>query len=178
MLLLEEAARHPVRPSMQVFGSDLDARALALGREGRYPLAIEADVKEERLRRFFTREGDHYWVRQELRDMVLFAVHDLLKDPPFSHVDLISCRNLLIYLDRDLQEQVCSTFHYALNPGGYVFLGSSESLDNPPGLFRCVDRTARIYQVHGGSRRQATAAAAPARPGAHPRAGRCRCRAR
>ena len=146
MLLLEEAARHPVRPSMQVFGSDLDARALALGREGRYPLAIEADVSEERLRRFFTREGDHYRVRQELRDMVLFAVHDLLKDPPFSHVDLISCRNLLIYLDRDLQEQVCNTFHYALNPEGYVFLGSSESLDNPPGLFRCVDRNARIYK--------------------------------
>ena len=146
MLLMEEAARHPVRPSMQVFGSDLDARALALGREGRYPLAIEADLSEERLRRFFTREGDHHRVRQELRDMVLFALHDLLKDPPFSHVDLISCRNLLIYLDRDLQEQVCSTFHYALNPGGYVFLGSSESLDIPPGLFRCIDRTARIYQ--------------------------------
>ncbi len=146
MLLLEEAARHPERPSVQVFGSDLDARALALGREGRYPLAIEADVNEERLHRFFTREGDHYRVRRELRDMVLFAVHDLLKDPPFSHVDLISCRNLLIYLDRDLQEQVCSTFHYALNPSGYVFLGSSESLDIPPGLFRCVDRTARIYQ--------------------------------
>jgi two-component system CheB/CheR fusion protein len=146
MLLSEEAARHPARPSVQVFGSDLDARALALGRDGRYPLAIEADVNEERLRRFFTREGDHYRVRQELRDMVLFAVHDLLKDPPFSHVDLISCRNLLIYLDRDLQEQVCSTFHYALNPDGYVFLGSSESLDIPPGLFRCIDRTARIYQ--------------------------------
>ncbi|MFZ0776226.1 MAG: chemotaxis protein CheB [Xanthobacteraceae bacterium] len=146
MLLLEEAAQHPTHPSMQVFGSDLDARALALGREGRYPLAIEADLSEERLRRFFAREGDHYRVRQELRDMVLFAVHDLLKDPPFSHVDLISCRNLLIYLDRDLQEQVCSTFHYALNPGGYVFLGSSESLDIPPGLFRCVERTARIYQ--------------------------------
>ncbi len=146
MLLLEEAARHPDRPSVQVFGSDLDARALALGRDGRYPLAIEADVNEERLHRFFTREGDHYRARQELRDMVLFALHDLLKDPPFSHVDLISCRNLLIYLDRDLQEQVCSTFQYALNPGGYVFLGSSESLDNPPGLFRCVDRTARIYQ--------------------------------
>jgi two-component system CheB/CheR fusion protein len=146
MLLLEEAALHPVRPSIQVFGSDLDARALAAGREGRYPLAIEADVNEERLRRFFSREGDHYIVRQELRDLVLFAVHDILKDPPFSHVDLISCRNLLIYLDRDLQEQVCSTFHYALNPGGYAFLGSSESFDNPPGLFRCADRTARIYQ--------------------------------
>jgi two-component system CheB/CheR fusion protein len=146
ILLLEEAARHPIRPPMQVFGSDLDSRALAAAREARFPLAIEADVSEERLRRFFTREGEHYRVRQEVRDIVLFAVHDLLKDPPFSHVDLISCRNVLIYLDRDLQEQVCSTFNYALNPGGYVFLGASETADNPPGLFRAVDRAARIYQ--------------------------------
>jgi two-component system, chemotaxis family, CheB/CheR fusion protein len=146
ILLLEEAAKHPLRPTIQVFGSDLDSRALASAREGRFPLAIEADVSEERLRRFFTREGDHYRIRQEVRDMVLFAVHDLLKDPPFSHVDLISCRNVLIYLDRELQEQVCSTFHYALNPGGLVFLGASETADNPPGLFRVLDRTARIYQ--------------------------------
>jgi two-component system CheB/CheR fusion protein len=146
ILLLEEAAKHPLRPPMQVFGSDLDSRALASAREGRFPLAIEADVSEERLRRFFTREGDHYRVRQEVRDIVLFAVHDLLKDPPFSHIDLISCRNVLIYLDRELQEQVCSTFHYALNPSGFIFLGASETADNPPGLFRSVDRTARIYQ--------------------------------
>jgi two-component system CheB/CheR fusion protein len=146
ILLLEEAAKHPLRPPIQVFGSDLDARALVAAREGRFPLAIETDVSEERLRRFFTREGDHYRIRQEVRDMVLFAVHDLLKDPPFSHIDLISCRNVLIYLDRELQEQVCSTFHYALNPGGFVFLGSSETADNPPGLFRTVDRAARIYQ--------------------------------
>lgn len=146
MLLLEEAARHEIRPTFQVFGSDLDSRALASAREGRFPSAIEADVNEDRLRRFFTREGDHYRVRQELRDIVLFSVHDLLKDPPFSRVDLISCRNVLIYLDRDLQEQVCSTFHYALNPGGYLLLGSSETADNPPGLFRMVDRGARLYQ--------------------------------
>jgi two-component system, chemotaxis family, CheB/CheR fusion protein len=146
ILLLEEAARHPVRPPIQVFGSDLDSRALASAREGRFPLAIEADVSEERLRRFFNREGDHYRIRQDARDIVLFAVHNLLKDPPFSHVDLISCRNVLIYLDRELQEQVTSTFHYALNPGGYVFLGTSETADNPEGLFRSIDRTARIYQ--------------------------------
>jgi two-component system, chemotaxis family, CheB/CheR fusion protein len=146
ILLLEEASRHQIRPPMQVFGSDLDSRALAAAREGRFPLAIEADVSEDRLRRFFTREGEHYRVRQEVRDIVLFAVHDLLKDPPFSHVELISCRNVLIYLDRELQEQVCSTFHYALNPGGYLFLGASETADNPPGLFRTIDRTARIYQ--------------------------------
>src|SRR5262249_3581672 len=87
-----------------------------------------------------------YRVRQELRDVVLFALHDLLKDPPFSHVDLISCRNVLIYLDRELQEQVCATFHYALNPSCFLMLGASESADNPPGLFRTLDRNARLYQ--------------------------------
>jgi len=146
MLLLEEAGKHEFRPTVQVFGSDLDARALAVAREGRYPGSIEADVSEDRLRRFFTREGDGYHVRQELRDIILFAVHDLLKDPPFSRVDLTSCRNVLIYLDRDLQEQVCSTFHYALNPGGFLLLGSSETADNPPGLFRSIDRSTRIYK--------------------------------
>ncbi len=127
-----------------------------MAREGRYPIAIENDVSEDRLHRFFAREGDHYRVRQELRDIVLFAAHDVLKDPPFSRVDLISCRNLLIYLDRELQEQVCSIFHYALNPGGFLFLGPSEGADSPPGLFRCLDRTARIYQsiaVAGEKRR-------------------------
>jgi two-component system CheB/CheR fusion protein len=146
ILLLEEASRHELRPSIQVFGSDLDARALALAREGRYPVAIETDVSEDRLRRFFVREAEVYRVRQELRDIVLFAAHDLVKDPPFSHVGLISCRNLLIYLDRDLQEQVCGTFHYALKPGGFLMVGSSESADHPVGLFRLLDRDARIYQ--------------------------------
>ncbi len=146
ILLLEQEAKNKARHQIQVFGSDLDARAVAIAREGRFPVAIEADVSEERLRRYFTREGDHYRVRQEVRDMVLFSVHDLLKDPPFSHVDLISCRNVMIYLDHELQEQVCGTFHYALNPGGFLFLGSSETADDPAGLFRVVDRTARIYQ--------------------------------
>jgi two-component system CheB/CheR fusion protein len=146
MLLLEEASRREFRPALQVFGSDLDARALGVAREGRYPASIEADVNEERLRRFFTRGGDGYRVRQELRDVVLFSVHDMLKDPPFSRVDLISCRNVLIYLDRELQEQVCSTFNYALKPGGFLLLGASETADSPPGLFRALDRNARIYQ--------------------------------
>jgi two-component system, chemotaxis family, CheB/CheR fusion protein len=146
MLLQEEATKHELHPPIQMFGSDLDARALAMAREGRYPASIEADVSEDRLRRFFTREGDGYRVRQELRDTILFAMHDLLKDPPFPHVDLISCRNVLIYLDRDLQDQVCSTFHYALNPGGFLLLGAAETAENPPGLFRTIDRSARIYK--------------------------------
>lgn len=149
MLLMEEAAKHEFRPEIQVFGSDMDARALNLAREGRYPAAIEADVNEERLRRFFTRDGEYYRVKRDLRDTVLFANHSLLKDPPFSRLDLVSCRNLLIYLDRDLQQQVLATLHYGLLPDGYLFLGSSESGEHPDGLFRVVDRDARIYQSAG-----------------------------
>src|SRR6185312_13167290 len=149
MLLMEEAGKHEFRPEIQVFGSDMDARALNIAREGRYPAAIEADVNEERLRRFFTRDGEHYRVKRELRDAVLFANHSLLKDPPFSRLDLVSCRNLLIYLDRDLQQQVLATVHYALQPDGFLFLGSSESGEHPDGLFRVVDRDARIYQSTG-----------------------------
>jgi two-component system CheB/CheR fusion protein len=146
ILLLEEAARHEDHAPMQVFGSDLDSRALAIARSGRYPIAIEADVSEERLRRFFARDADHYRVRQDLRDMVLFANHSLLKDPPFSRIDLVSCRNLLIYLDHEVQEQVVNTIYYALNPGGYLLLGPSESADRPSGLFRTIDHKARLYQ--------------------------------
>lgn len=146
MLLLEQASREDIRPTIQVFGSDIDPQALAIAREGRYPLAIEADVSEDRLQRFFVREADHYRVRQELRDVVLFASHSVLKDPPFSRIDLIACRNLLIYLDRELQELACNTFHYALNPDGFLMLGTSETADNPAGLFRTFDRKARIYQ--------------------------------
>jgi two-component system, chemotaxis family, CheB/CheR fusion protein len=146
ILLLEEANRHEIRCGLQVFASDLDDNALAVAREGRYPVAIETDMTEERLRRFFTREGDHYRVTRELRDTVLIARHSLLKDPPFSRVDLISCRNVLIYLDREVQSQVCLTFHFALQRAGYLFLGSSENADNPVGMFRALDREARIYQ--------------------------------
>jgi two-component system CheB/CheR fusion protein len=149
MLLLEEAGKHETRPEIQVFGSDMDSRALNLAREGRYPAAIETDVPEERLRRFFTRDGDHYRVRRELRDVVLFANHSLLKDPPFSRLGLVSCRNLLIYLDRELQQQVLTTLQYGLVPDGYLFLGSSESSEHPEGLFRVVNRDARIYQSTG-----------------------------
>ncbi|MEC4594471.1 chemotaxis protein CheB [Nitrospirillum amazonense] len=165
ILLLEEAARRDVRPEIQVFGSDLDADALVVAREGCFPLTIEQDVPEEHLRRYFQREGDHYRVRRELRDTVMFASHSILRDPPFARVDMVSCRNLLIYLDRELQHQVCTTFHYALNPGGFLFLGASENADSPPGLFRALDRDARIYRMipNTGERRTAL----PIMPSAH-----------
>ncbi|MGB7913821.1 MAG: CheR family methyltransferase, partial [Rhodomicrobium sp.] len=146
MLFADEAARRDARAEVQIFASDLDTTALAIAREGRYPLAVEADIGEERLRKYFTREADHYRIRREIRDMVIFATHSLLKDPPFSKLHLISCRNLLIYLEKELQQQVISTFNYALKPAGYLFLGSSETAEHPAGLFRVVDRDARIYQ--------------------------------
>lgn len=146
MLIVEESTLHDPRPEVQIFASDLDPGALAAAREGRYPLAINSDVSEDRLRRFFARDGDHYRIKREIRDLVVFAQHSVLRDPPFSHIDLVSCRNLLIYLDRILQNQVCATFHYALRPGGYLFLGSSESIDGQS-VFRTIDRDARIFQA-------------------------------
>jgi two-component system CheB/CheR fusion protein len=146
MLLLEEASRREKSHEIQLFGSDLDSRALAIAREGRYPTAIEADVSEDRLRRHFSREGDHYRVRRELRDVVLFANHSVLRDPPFSRLDLVSCRNLLIYLDRELQQEILGALHYGLKPRGYLLLGSSENADHPNTLFRVVDRDGRLYQ--------------------------------
>ncbi|HEY7901295.1 MAG TPA: chemotaxis protein CheB, partial [Caulobacteraceae bacterium] len=147
MLLIEERARRDKHYDIQVFASDLDLGALATAREGRYPLAIEADVTKERLNRFFVREGDHYRVTRDLRDVVLFATHSLLRDPPFSRLDLVSCRNLLIYLDRDLQRQACNILAYGLAPGGYLFLGPSEGVDRALRSVRPVDRQARIFQV-------------------------------
>jgi two-component system, chemotaxis family, CheB/CheR fusion protein len=145
ILLLEEASQQQIRPPIQVFGSDLDTRALATAREGRYPTAIEVDVNQERLRRFFTREADHYRVRQDLRDIVLFANHNLLKDPPFSRIDLVSCRNVLIYLDHEVQDEVLKTLYYALNAGGYLLLGPTEAADRSQGLFHIIDQKARLY---------------------------------
>jgi two-component system, chemotaxis family, CheB/CheR fusion protein len=145
MLLLEEAARGNFHVPIQIFASDLDEKALLIAREGRYPKAIAADVSEERLRRFFIEEGEHYRIRKEVRDLILFAAHSVLKDPPFIRLDLISCRNLLIYLDRELQQQLCAVLHYALKPDGYLFLGSAESVDSASELFRVIDRDARLF---------------------------------
>ena len=149
MLLLLEAAKRDVRPDIQVFATDLDARALAVAREGCYPSTIGADVSDDRLRKFFNLEGDEYRIKREVRDIVVFAVHNLLKDPPFSRLDLVSCRNFLIYINRDLQQKVISTFYYALLADGYLFLGSAETTEHPDGLFRAIDRGARIYQSVG-----------------------------
>jgi two-component system CheB/CheR fusion protein len=150
ILILEACLQRGERREIQIFATDLDPGVLATARDGRYPTAIAADVSEDRLQRFFTREGDHYRIRKEVRDLVVFAPHSLLKDPPFSRLDLISCRNLLIYLERELQHQVFAAFRYALRPGRYLFLGSAETVDGSSGQFRPVDREQRIFQAAEG----------------------------
>lgn len=122
ILLAERRATMEDPPQIQIFASDLDGRALAAGRAGRYPASIAAQLSPERLARWFVKEGDTYCVVKELREMCIFSQHSLIKDAPFSRLDLISCRNLLIYLDADLQEKVIPLFHFALRPGGFLFL--------------------------------------------------------
>ena len=146
MLLLEQAGTLAAAPTLQLFASDLDEEALTCGREGLYPISIAVDVAEARLQRFFVREPEAYRVKRELRDVIIFTPHSLLKDPPFSRLDLISCRNLLIYLQRDLQEQVLKLFHYVLEPEGRLFLGSAESVESTAHLFRATDATHRLYR--------------------------------
>lgn len=145
MLFLEELERHKLHTPVQIFATDLSEGALATAREARYPRTIEADVSGQRLERFFVDEGTHYRVRKEVRDLVLFATHSVLKEPPFMRLDLVSCRNLLIYLERGLQQQLCSVFHYALKLGRFLFLGSAETVDSAADLFMPLDREARIY---------------------------------
>jgi two-component system CheB/CheR fusion protein len=147
ILMLEEAARRRVSMPVQIFATDLDEGALATARQGRFPASIEADVSEERLTRWFVREGPHYRIKQEVRDIVLFASHSVLKDPPFMRLDLVSCRNLLIYLERELQRQVCTLFHYGLRPHGFLFLGSAETVEAAPDSFFAVNREARLYRA-------------------------------
>jgi two-component system, chemotaxis family, CheB/CheR fusion protein len=160
ILLLEHANTLDSPPSLQVFACDLSEEAIQTARAGHYPLTIETDVSETRLKRFFVKEHDGYRVRRELREMVLFATHDLLRDPPFSRMDLISCRNLLIYLNRTAQQRVIETFHFAMRPGGLLFLGTSETLDEGTPLFSVVDKQHRIYAHKPASR-----AGLPTQPG-------------
>jgi two-component system CheB/CheR fusion protein len=146
MLLAEHAGASLDQPSVQLFATDLDEDAIAAARDAFYTNAEVADISEERLLRFFGREPRGFRVRRDLREMVLFAVHNVIRDPPFSHLDLISCRNLLIYLNRPAQERVIDTFHFALRPGGFLFLGPSESPETPHDLFVVTDKAAHIYE--------------------------------
>ena len=143
ILFHEEFERRGIRRNLIIFASDVDESALSVAREGVYPRAVSADISESRLERYFRPEDNHYRAVTELRDCIVFAVHSLLRDPPFSRLHLISCRNLLIYLDRDLQEQVMGVFRYAARDEAYLVLGASETAAED--LFRAVDKKHRIY---------------------------------
>ncbi len=146
MLLLEEMATAHRHGAIQVFATDIDEEALQFARAGLYPESIATDVGTNRLNRFFIRKDTGYVVSEMLRTSVVFATQNLLADPPFSKMDLLSCRNLLIYLDADTQEKLIPLFHFALNPGGYLFQGKSESIGRQDDLFETVSKKARIYR--------------------------------
>ncbi|HET6889777.1 MAG TPA: chemotaxis protein CheB, partial [Pyrinomonadaceae bacterium] len=146
MLLSEYATDDRSDANFQIFATDLDREALQAAREGYYNDAEVADVSPERLRQFFTREAEGYRVLRDLRETILFSPHNLIKDPPFSHLDLVSCRNLLIYLNRTAQSRVLEVLHFALNPSGYLFLGASESIDGAGDLFSAIDREHHIFR--------------------------------
>ena len=145
ILLREHASTLSDPPNVQVFATDLDEGAIATAREGVYPETIVADVLPERLHRFFCKDPRGYQVRRELRETVLFALHDLLKDSPFSRLDLVTCRNLLIYLNREVQGRAFGIFHFALATRGLLFLGMSESADEGATLFSPLEKKQRLY---------------------------------
>lgn len=143
--------RH-VEFKVQIYATDLDEDAIALARAGLYPPNIAADLTPERLRRYFIKEEGGYRVKKDIREMVVFAVQNVIKDPPFTRLDLLACRNLMIYLEPELQNRLLPTFHYALKPGGVLFLSPSESIGNHPDLFAAVSRKWKLYRaVHSAA---------------------------
>jgi two-component system CheB/CheR fusion protein len=144
--------------TVQVFATDIDSQAIATARAGLYPASIAADLSPERLARFFTAEtnGSAYRIHKGIRGMLIFSEQNVIKDPPFSKLDLISCRNLMIYMDGNLQKKLILLFHYALNPGGMLFLGTSETVGAFDNMFTTLDRKSKLYQrkedFHGAQR--------------------------
>ncbi|MDO9163778.1 MAG: CheR family methyltransferase [Methylococcaceae bacterium] len=132
--------------SFQIFATDLDESSINRARDGLYPAGIAADVSAIRLQRFFKLDDNQYRINKEIRERVIFATQNLIQDPPFTHIDLISCRNLLIYINQELQKEILPQFHYALKPDGILFLGSSESIGNFEDRFLTLDKKWKIYQ--------------------------------
>src|SRR5262249_40868854 len=143
--LLEHLGDRASSTSIQIFGTDISESAIAKARAGVYPAGIAADVSPERLRRYFTKTDQTYQISKAIGDLCIFARHNVVRDPPFSKLDLISCRNLLIYLGPVLQRKVIPVFHYALNPSGYLVLGNAETIGGFAEYFYPADRKYKIY---------------------------------
>jgi len=146
IVVKEFLAQHKRRLTAQIFASDLDNRAIETARAGLYPVGIAGDVTPERLRRFFTKEDGSYRIKKEIRDLVVFATHNLLTDAPFTKLDILSCRNLLIYLEAKAQHRLLPLFHYALKPNGLLFLGTSETIGGFETLFAPIDRKGKLFR--------------------------------
>ncbi len=146
ILLLEQMKRTGKTIPVQIFATDLDDRALQVARAGAYPIGISDQVSEQRLKEYFYKRANQYFVNKEVRKLVVFSAHNLISDPPFTKQDLILCRNLLIYLGTHLQRKLIPLFHYALKPTGHLFLGPSESMSSHKELFTAIDVKHRIYQ--------------------------------
>jgi two-component system CheB/CheR fusion protein len=145
MALMEYLGDKTSRTSVQLFGTDVNEASVDKARAGVYPENIQSDVSPERLRRFFTKTDSRYRISKSIRDGCIFAQHNLVNGPPFPQMDLICCRNLLIYLEPILQNKVISLFHYATRPGGFLVLGSSEGIGTATSLFAAEDRTLKIF---------------------------------
>ena len=145
MVLIEHLGPDWVRVPVQIFATDIDEGAINRARSATYPESIAADVSTERLSRFFTQVPGGYQINKMVRDLCVFALQDLAQDPPFSHLDLVCCRNVLIYLESDLQQRLLNIFHFALEPNGFLFLGKSETVGASPDLFSVVDQPNKIY---------------------------------
>ncbi|KDR25501.1 MULTISPECIES: chemotaxis protein CheB [Caballeronia] len=148
-MILDEASRRlPQRPRVVVYASDIDERAVSIARSASYPAAIENDISPGRLSQYFNKEGNRYRLVKSLRDTVIFAAHNLLRDPPFSRIDIVSCRNFLIYLDRRAQTRVLESIHFSLRPHeGLLFLGTAESADFASDLFTPIQKQQKIYRA-------------------------------
>jgi two-component system, chemotaxis family, CheB/CheR fusion protein len=151
ILVKEAMIKREAVPQVQIFATDLDEQAVTTARHGRYRKSVSG-VPLERLGRWFAEEGDDCCVVADIREMCVFSIHDIARDPPFSKLDLISCRNLLIYLEAPLQRRLMLTFHYALRPSGYLFLGASEGVAREGGLFAVLDRKHRLFQRRDDTR--------------------------
>lgn len=161
ILLREHMASQRVAPKVQIFATDIDERSLRIARTAIYGKDRLGGMTPERLERFFRREGENWRLIKEVRDMCIFSTHNLLKDPPYSHLDLISCRNLLIYFDADLQERLIPLFHYALNQGGHLFIGPSENITRHGELFQTIDKRHRLYRRRDAVRVHVPSLASP-----------------
>lgn len=156
MLVREHLERERLNTRVQIFATDIDEAAIAQARAGFYADDLRPDVNDERINTFFTRTQGRWQVVKELREMILFATHSVIKDPPFSRLDLLVCRNFLIYLTPDMQKRLMSLFHLVLKPGGFLFLGASETTGPNSELFTPVDTKWKIYQRLDNGRREDT----------------------